>query len=153
METGMRLRDRLIWIMPKWFHRAWARLTGWQLQAQIDIKTGELIGLMWIPVEPEGGMPQEIEIPEKLTEEIAETMFAEVDTWTRLTARAAITRIAQAIARGEMELPGEVGRYVVAGAVRPIGAGEEMQPWLNNMAHRGATMLIAFRPSQVKEEK
>lgn len=50
----MRLRDRLMWAMPEWFHGLWARLTGWRLQAQIDPRDGKVAGLMWIPTEDMG---------------------------------------------------------------------------------------------------
>jgi len=51
MGNGMRLRDRLMWMMPGWFHGLWATLTGWRLQAQTSMATGEVISLMWVPVE------------------------------------------------------------------------------------------------------
>lgn len=51
MSIDKGLLKRIIWKMPHLVHDTIWRLTGWQLQAQIDIDTSEVVGLTWVPNE------------------------------------------------------------------------------------------------------
>lgn len=91
-------------------------------------------------------MPKEIEIPEELVSEI---MMKIASHWSITVRRKEtielITRIAQAIARGEMKLPGEVWR----GNAESVSVGQKTI-W------RGACKLykfIAFRPEEIEKKE
>lgn len=86
------------------------------------------------------------EIDEKLVEEIAGIIGAgryECDPEGDLEeAKYSITLIAQAIADGEVKLPGEVGRRHRRDKHLPLAAARY---WIEDVYREGANLLIAFR--------